>query len=172
MDIQAIYEKLLGHFGAEVILGLTPAEEGVRDPFITVGSKVDKVGLFCRVEEDLSVDFCQSITVMDTDDTITCVYHLFSYTHRHTVVLKASTPKTEPRLPSCVHVWPAANWYEREGYDLFGVHFTGHPDLRRLLLPEDWPGHPMLKDWQQLPFYNGIPTTRENPLDLLAEDVK
>ena len=168
MDPTAIYQELLNHFGNEVILGLTEAQELIRDPFITVaGPKIDKVCLYCRVEPDLQMNFCQSITGMDTGDTITCVYHLFSYPLKHTLILKAATPKENPQLPSCTPAWPAADWYEREVFDLFGVHFTDHPNLRRLLLPEDWDGHPMLKDWVEKPLYRHIPTTRKNPLDLL-----
>ena len=170
MDANAIYEKLLGHFGAEVILSFTAAQEGIRDPFLTVrGAKIDEVCLFCRDNPDFRFDFCQSITALHEGETLTCVYHLYSYSHGHSLILKATTPLAEASLPSCVPVWPAANWYEREAYDLLGVFFAGHPDLRRLLLPEDWPGHPMRKDWQEQPFYNGMPTTRENPLDLLEE---
>jgi len=185
MDIEKIHQKLQAHFGEAVILGLTAAEEGIRDPFITVaGSRIDKVCLFCRVEPDLALDFCQSITGMDTGETLTCVYHLYSYSKRHTLVLKCTTPRSEPHLPTCTTVWPAADWYEREVYDLFGVVFDGHPDLRRLLLPDDWPGHPMLKDWKEQPFYTPIvgpdhsplqlkiPTTRENPLDLLDTETE
>jgi NADH-quinone oxidoreductase subunit C len=171
MDITQMHQKLVDHFGPEVILDLTEAAEGIKDPFITVeGARIHRICLYCRVEAELGFDFCQSITGMDTGDTLTCVYHLYSYTNRHTLVLKAATPREDPRLPSCVEVWPAANWYEREVYDLFGIDFEGHPDLRRLLLPEDWEGHPGRKDWQEKPTYNGIPTTRENPLDLLEQD--
>jgi NADH-quinone oxidoreductase subunit C len=170
MDTTAIHAKLLDHFGDEVILGLTEAEEMLRDPFITVaGAKIDKVCLYCKVEPKLGFDFCQSITGLDTGETLTCVYHLYSYPNKQTVVLKASTPRSEPRLPSSVHVWPAADWYEREVYDLFGIDFSGHPDLRRLLLPDDWEGHPLRKDWVQAATYRGIPTTRDNPLDLLED---
>ena len=170
MDTTAIHAKLLDHFGDEVIVGLTEAEEMLRDPFITVaGARIDKVCLYCRVEPKLAFDFCQSITGLDTGETLTCVYHLYSYGNRHTLVLKTDTPRAEPRLPSSVHVWPAADWYEREVYDLYGIEFTGHPDLRRLLLPEDWEGHPMRKDWVEPATYRGIPTTRDNPLDLLED---
>lgn len=182
MDIDDIHRKLLDHFGAEVILELTPTTEEIRDPFITVtAGKVDKVCLFCKVESDLAFDFCQSITGMDTGETLTCVYHLYSYTRRHTLVIKTSMPKSKPVLPSATMVWPAADWYEREVFDMYGVRFEGHPDLRRLLLPDDWEGHPMLKDYEERPFYHSkvgakdnpleivIPTTRENPLDLLEE---
>jgi len=171
MDINKIYDKLLGHFGEGIILGLTEAEDAVRDPFITVrGDEIDRVGMYCKVEPVLACDFLQSITGMDTGDTLTCVYHLFSYTNKHTVVFKTAVPRDAAELPSSVHIWPAANWYERETYDMFGVTFAGHPDLRRLLLPEDWEGFPGRKDYVQAAEYNGIPTTRENPLDLLEEE--
>lgn len=168
MEINKIHDKLLKHFGDEVVLELVVADDTVRDPFIKVaGPRIDKVCLYARVEPVLAFDFCQSITGMDLGEDLGCVYHLFSYTHKHTLVLKTTTPRSRPHLPSCVGVWPSADWYEREVYDLFGVHFDGHPDLRRLLLPPDWEGHPMRKDYKEQPVYNGIPTTRENPLDLL-----
>ena len=169
MDVNALHERLLAHFGPEIVLGLTPAAGGIRDAFITVaGHRIDKVCLLCRVESDLRFDFCQSITGLDAGESFLCVYHLYSYAHRHSLVLKVTTPREAPRLPSCVSVWPAADWYEREIYDLFGVVFEGHPDLRRLLLPEEWPGHPMRKDWKESPMVLGMPTTRENTLDLLG----
>lgn len=178
METSEIYARLQQHFGSGVILGHTPAGEGIKDPFVTVvASRIDKVCLFCRVEADLAFDFFQTITGLDTGDTLTCVYHLYSYTHRHTLVLKTGVSRQDPRLPTCTRVWPAADWYEREVYDLFGVAFEGHPDLRRLLLPEDWVGYPMRKDYKEeaeyrptaaeTPLHLTVPTTRENPLDLL-----
>ena len=170
MDSNEIFEKLLDHFGSDQILGQTEAAEGIRDPFITVAPKrIDKICLYLRVEPGLEFDFCQSLTCIDAGESLTCVYHLYSYPHRATVVLKTSVPRAEPRLPTCVGVWPVTNWYEREAYDLFGMDFVGHPDLRRLLLPSDWPGHPGLKDWTEPESYRGIPTRRDNPLDLLDE---
>jgi NADH-quinone oxidoreductase subunit C len=170
MDHQAIYDRLVGQLGAEVVLGNTAATDGIRDPFVTVaGGKIDQLCRFCRDDEVLRLDFCQSITAVDTGEHLTCVYHLYSYTHSHTLVIKATTPRAEPHLPSCAAIWPAADWYEREAYDLLGITFDGHPDLRRLLLPDDWPGHPLRKDWKEPAFYNGIPTTRDNTLDLLED---
>jgi len=183
MNIDKIHERLLDHFGGDVVLSLTAAEEGICDPFITVaGGRIDRVCLFCRVEADLAFDFCQSITGMDTGETLTCVYHLYSYARRQTLVLKCSVPRSSALMPTCTGVWPAADWYEREVYDMFGVVFEGHPDLRRLLLPDDWVGHPMLKDYKEQPVYHAtvgphsnpleleIPTTRENPMDLLDSE--
>lgn len=91
------------------------------------------------------------------------VYHLQSFTHRHRFVLKVLLPRWKdnkegelPEVPSVTALWPAANWHEREVYDLTGVWFTGHPDLRRILLAEDWVGHPLRKDYQYPLEYHGI----------------
>ncbi len=92
------------------------------------------------------------------------VYHLFSYTLRHWMVLKVDTPRDNPVVPTVSGVWRAAEWQEREVYDLLGVTFTGHPDLRRILMPEDWPGHPLRKDFVEPQEYHGISTSRESLL--------
>jgi NADH-quinone oxidoreductase subunit C len=169
LEPSAVFERLGKQFGAEVITGFAAAAEGVRDPYLTVAaSRIDEICRFCRDEPELHFDFLQSLTALHDGDELRLVYHLFSYQHRHSLVLKCAVLLTAAELSSCVGVWPAADWYEREAFDLFGVRFTGHPDLRRLLLPEDWPGHPMRKDWKEPPSYNGMPTTRENPHDLLG----
>jgi len=170
MDSKDIYDMLVARLGAESVLGYTEAGAGIRDPFVTLAAlDLSMVCLFLRDEPELRFDFCQSITALDAGERLACVYHLYSYTHRHTLVLKASTPRGEPLLPSCAQIWPAADWYEREAYDLFGIRFEGHPDLRRLLLPEDWQGHPMRKDWREGVEVHGMPTSRESLLDLLEE---
>jgi len=75
------------------------------------------------------------------------VYQLYSIRHRHAIRIKAEVPEGDPKIDSVVPIWDGANWHERECYDLFGIAFTGHPDLRRILLPEDWEGHPLRKDY-------------------------
>lgn len=75
------------------------------------------------------------------------VYYLHSMKHRHTVRIKAEVPEDDCVIDSVVDIWAGADWHERECYDLFGITFTGHPDLRRILLPEDWEGHPLRKDY-------------------------
>ncbi len=95
---------------------------------------------------------------------IEVVYHLFSYRHRHAVVVKAAASRDAPTLPTVSTVWRAAIWQEREIFDLLGVVFTGHPDLRRILLPEDWVGHPLRKDYVEPTEYHGISTKRESLL--------
>jgi NADH-quinone oxidoreductase subunit C len=91
------------------------------------------------------------------------VYHLSSFTHRHRFTLKVHLPRwrdnkpgTLPEVPSVTGLWSAADWHEREVYDLTGIWFTGHPDLRRILLSEDWVGHPLRKDYEFPLEYHGI----------------
>ena len=76
--------------------------------------------------------------------------------HIHQIIIKTIVPKESPRLFTVEHLWKAANWHEREIYDLYGVVFDNHSDLRRILLPDDWQGHPMRKDYQEPDMYRGI----------------
>ena len=91
------------------------------------------------------------------------VYHLSSFTHQHRFVVKLLLPRWKgnkagelPEVPSLVSIWPAADWHEREVFDLSGVMFVGHPDLRRILLSDDWVGHPLRKDYEFPLEYHGI----------------
>ena len=75
------------------------------------------------------------------------VYQLYSISHRHAIRIRADVPEDDPVIDSVVGVWDGANWHERECYDMFGIRFAGHPDLRRILMPEDWEGYPLRKDY-------------------------
>ncbi len=75
------------------------------------------------------------------------VYHLLSIAHKERVRLKVRLDGSAPAIESVTSVWPAANFYEREVFDLFGVRFTGHPNLQRIMMPDDWEGHPLRKDY-------------------------
>lgn len=75
------------------------------------------------------------------------VYHLLSMTHNRRVRIEVSIPESNPHLPSLVEVWAGCNWNERETFDMFGIIFDGHPALTRILMPDDWPGHPQRKDY-------------------------
>ena len=84
-------------------------------------------------------------------DHLECVYHLRSTTRGQLLQLKVRLDNENAEVDSVVSVWPTANWLERETYDLFGIHFAGHPDLRRMLLDDDFEGHPLLKSFHQVP---------------------
>ena len=119
-----------------------------------------------RDAADARFDFCSDVTAVDwppRQKRFDVVYCLYSTQHRHRVRLKVRAAEDEP-VPSVAGVWPAANWLEREVYDLFGVNFVGHPDRRRILMPEEWQGHPQRKDY---PLEGPGELLMENPLDWL-----
>ena len=95
-------------------------------------------------------NFCSDVTCVDwypQEPRFEVIYHLLSITRKERVRLKVKLEGSSPTLESVTSIWPGANYFEREVYDLFGVRFTGHPYLRRLLMPEDWEGHPLRKDY-------------------------
>jgi NADH-quinone oxidoreductase subunit C len=104
---------------------------------------------FLRDDPDCAFDFLSDVSGIDyypEEPRFGVNYHLTSMQYRRRLRLKVRMSGPEPRVPTVTSVWPGANWFERETYDLFGVVFVGHPDLRRLLLPEDFRGHPMRRD--------------------------
>ena len=105
---------------------------------------------FLREAPGLSFRFLSDLTAVDhypNEPRFEMVYHLFSFENSSRLRLKTQVVGTDPKVASLVPVWPAANAFEREVFDLFGINFEGHPDLRRILLPEDWEGHPLRKDY-------------------------
>lgn len=87
------------------------------------------------------------VSAVDWPDRFDLVYALSSIARHHGMTLKVAVPKDHARVPSVVEVWVGADWHEREAYDLFGINFDGHPDLRRILMSDDWKGHPLRKDY-------------------------
>lgn len=94
---------------------------------------------------ELRLDYLADLCGADCGGELRVVYWLFSTTLRHYAQVVAPVDRANPAIPSVTGVWPAADWHEREAFDLFGIHFEGHPDLRRILLPDDFQGHPLLK---------------------------
>lgn len=153
MSPSEIYEELKNRLGDKVL----ELSEGVDDPFIKIASEAIVETCFSlRNDDKLAFDSLMCLSGVDYPQHITIVYHLFSFRHRQKIVLKTEVSKDNPILHTVEEIWKAANWHEREIYDLFGVVFDGHSDLRRILLPDDWEGHPLRKDYQTPEFYQGI----------------
>jgi NADH-quinone oxidoreductase subunit C len=190
VEARLIFDRAAAHLGEAVFGFQAPAAPGasapapaakteekpaaappaVRDAFFSVRSeRVAELCLFLRDDPELRFDFLQCLTAVDWPkrEVQEVVYHLYSYRHRHSVCVKTEVPRVAPRLPSVAAIWPTANWHEREQFDLLGVVFEGHPDLRRIMMPDDWVGHPMRKDFHEPKSYRGMPTSRPSPLELL-----
>lgn len=99
-------------------------------------------------QQPFQFDYLFCLTCIDWKTHLTMVYHLTSTAHRHTIVVKANLDRNEPKIETVSDIWRTAEFHEREVYDLFGVHFTNHPDLRRLILSDDWEGYPLRKDYE------------------------
>lgn len=147
------------------------------DPWIEIAAEgLPEVAGLLRDDSPLQFNMLHCITGVDFFEPdekkaakvewqphIEVVYHLSSFVHRHRIVLKVSLPRWKddvegrlPEVPSLTHLWGTADWHEREVFDLSGIRFTGHPDLTRILCPEDWQGHPLRKDYQAPTEYHGI----------------
>ncbi len=121
------------------------------------------VAEFLHGDEALAMDWLACITGIDyvADNQLCAVYELRSSRHGHWFAVKVYVDRDGPRIPSVADLWPAADWHEREAWDLLGITFENHPDPRRILLPEDWVGHPLRKDYAFPRTYHGIPGTYE-----------
>ena len=140
-SLSALLPEVLSHFDVEI---------GAAVDEVVVTVKPEDVPAICRTaKEDPSLDFnyLRCISVVDYVERLEVVYHLFSLTKRHKMVVKTSVSPDEPNVPSVVSVWRGANWFEREGHDLFGVVFQGHPNLDPLLLYEGFEGYPGRKSF-------------------------
>jgi NADH-quinone oxidoreductase subunit C len=169
----SLVDQLKSKFGAKIA---GASLENI-DPWIEVTPDgLLEVCRYMRSEPSLAFDYLNCITGVDylhTDEKKAAkaewqphtevVYHLYSMTHKHSLVLKVMLPRWKsdapgelPEVPSVSGIWRTADWHEREVYDLNGILFTGHPNLRRILCPEDWVGYPLRKDYEMPLEYHGI----------------
>ncbi|MGH7932104.1 MAG: NADH-quinone oxidoreductase subunit C [Candidatus Binataceae bacterium] len=172
MEPLRTYERVKERFPDQV-LEIAERKTDKTDSFIVIdpGAIVD-VCQFLRDDPETAMDCLSNETGVDYKDRIEVVYHLFSYSHRHSATLKVKLPRDNPVVGTLEGIWKAANWMEREIFDLVGVTFEGHSDLRRILMPEDWPGHPLRKDFVEPLEYHGISTVRESPIIRLDQKKK
>jgi NADH:ubiquinone oxidoreductase subunit C len=106
------------------------------------------VAMVLRNQNELLFDYLFCLTCVDWLKNLTMVYHFTSTVYRHSLVVKIPLDRLNPIIDSVSSIWKTAEFHEREVYELFGVNFTGHPDLRKLILPDDWEGYPLRKDYE------------------------
>jgi len=155
-----ILARLQERFGPAV--RATHADHGDHTALMELAA-LPEVLRFCRDDAALRFDMLMDLTAVDylmypgreDGPRFEVVYHLYSVPHNHRVRIKAGVEEDDPVVPTAMSLWPIANWLEREVWDMYGIRFEGHPDLRRLLLYEQFEGHPLRKDY---------PVSRRQPL--------
>ena len=159
---QDIKEAIQAQFGAEVVVAENVT---LAQPQLTITPVLlQQVCLFLRDDERFFFDTLSCLTGLDNGapkNTIEVIYHLYSIPFNLSVVLKVETERGDgkdllPQVPTLCDVWRTANWHEREAFDMYGIQFTGHPDLRRILCAADWEGYPLRKDYTEQEYYHGI----------------
>lgn len=163
MTFSEIANLLSTHFDSETVQVNTTNYQ----PYLTVptGRLVELCG-FLRDDERLFFDLLACVTAIDNGEqvgTMEVIYNFTSIPYEHDLMLKVVVPRNQPgqplpSVPSIAHIWRTADWHEREAFDLVGIHFEGHPDLRRILLPTDWVGYPLRTDYEEEERYHGIQT--------------
>ncbi len=138
--------RLRGRFG-DAIIGLVTFR-GETTILVERGGIIDILN-FLRYDPDLDFNYLAAIQCCDWvghAPRFEVSYHLLSMARRDRIRVKIGVPETDLTVPSATAIWRTANWFEREIWDMFGLVFTGHPDLRRILMPDDWEGHPLRRD--------------------------
>jgi NADH-quinone oxidoreductase subunit C len=135
---------------AERVRAISPDVVIARDEVTAFVQPEELLGTLAALRDDaeLSFDALSSLTIVDWPDRVPrfwVAYELYSMAHRHRLRVKVGLPAEDPRVASVTPMFPTANWHEREAWDFFGVVFEGHPDLVRILLPDDWEGFPLRK---------------------------
>lgn len=160
--LEKIKSILREKFGEEVILQEEP--EALQPALTVEAGRIADICLELRDNPATYFDFLSCLSGVDygpESGEFGVVYHLASIPFKTQFVLKVKVKGSRntgdlPAVPSVSQIWRTADWHEREAYDLVGIEFTGHPDLRRILLPDDWEGYPLRKDYKTAEFYKGI----------------
>ena len=124
-----------------------------------------KVCKFLKENEELEFKLCEDVTAIDwakRTDRFTVVYHIFSLKHNFRLRLKADVDESDCSIDTVSSVWKSANWAEREAYDMYGIKFKGHPDLRRMYMPEEFEYHPLRKDFPLMGIPGSLPLPKKN----------
>lgn len=163
MQFENIVEMLAKETGKDAVVASVPQENRIETTpeYLTAVCEIlrnDEKLLFDSLVLLSGADLRQSGALELQSEAAFCVcYHLESLTHGMQITLVCGAGEDNPVLPSVSGIWRSANWHEREAFDMFGIVFQGHPDLRRILMPEDWDfGYPLRKDYENPEFYNGM----------------
>jgi NADH-quinone oxidoreductase subunit C len=156
-----IKEIIVEKFGVDCILS---EDNGLLNILKIDKNNIVELCEFLKSDSSCYFDCLSTMVGIDNGpekNTMEVVYHLYSIPNEHQITLKVELTRNNetgnlPELPTVSHIWHSANWDEREIYDLLGINFLGHPDLRRILMPEDWQGFPLRKDYLQQEKYHGI----------------
>jgi NADH-quinone oxidoreductase subunit C len=155
MTNQEISEILKQRFPDSIV---EVKSENVVAPFVKISpTKWKDIALFLRDDQEMQFDFLMCLSGVDYGKgTLGAVYNIYSMNKKHKINIKIDVNADAAEIPSVAEVWHTANWHEREAFDLIGIRFTGHPDPRRILMPYDWEGHPLRKDYEVPEFYHGM----------------
>ncbi len=157
MTFEELHKYLTEQLGDTVILG---TDQNATPKAILVDSRsIVEVMTFLHEDEQCYFDMLSCLTGLDNGveaNTMEVIYNLYSIPYDHGLMVKATLLRDKPEIESIDTIWQTANWHEREAFDLLGIQFLNHPDLRRILLPNDWEGHPLRKDYQEQEKYHGI----------------
>ena len=131
-----------------------------KDSFYVNPENLIEVMDFLKNDSNMRFDTLMCVTGYD-DGIIGSAYNLFSLEKNQYIEVRVEVDRENPTIPTVEGLWKAAEWHERESYDLFGINYEGHSDLRRNLLPNDWEGYPLRKDFVTPEFYNGMPVPKD-----------
>lgn len=157
MNISEIAQLLSDKFGEDVIVQTNDTTTPASIEVLT--DKLFDVCLELNQNENTYFDMLSCITGIDNgveSNTMEVVYNLYSIPFNIQLMLYVKLDRENPVVHSVSEIWKTADWHERETFDLLGIHFDQHPDLRRILLPADWEGHPLRKDYKHQEYYRGI----------------
>ena len=155
MTAEQVHEMLKSRFGEKI----SSFQKEVPDPVITVpAADLFAICRFLRDDPALAFDtlMCLSGYDLGAGKGLGVIYHLCSMKHHHRFTVKTEVARENPHVPSVERLWRTADWHEREAYDMYGIAFDHHPDLRRILCPDDWEGWPLRKDYVVQEYYHGI----------------
>jgi NADH-quinone oxidoreductase subunit C len=159
MSPQQVFELLKKRFGGAVLAW--DGENSIPAKIEVLPDSLHEVAAFLKNTGDLEYDQLMCLTGQDLGNELSVVLNLFSTKHHAAITLEAKVTREHPELDSVSDLYATANWHEREAYDMVGVVFTGHPNMKRILLPDDWEGYPLRKDYKPADSWHGMPIPKE-----------